>query len=298
MVPTVSVIVASYNYAQYIEECLDSILSQTFPDLEVIVVDDGSIDNSLALINKIAKKDNRLRVYQHDDKKNHGLVQTISFAIQKCRGQYVAFLEADDMWQKDCLLERINLLNKYPDCKLIFNNVKLIFGKKLKAELFEKNIYALMDSNQALSYLNGQTIPANYLRNLIIENRIPTFSCTMLSTDLIRKLSLNSPVEKWMDWWLWVQASLDTKFLYTGEQLTYWRIHDDSLHHKLSFTEYLRSYELMWKGFRKFGIADSDGKLLTTPSFLGVLSRLSKIILRLGLKETLQLLLIRLGHQR
>ena len=295
MVPTVSVIVASYNYAQYVEECLESILSQTFPDFEVIVVDDGSIDNSLALINKIAQKDNRLRVYQHEDKKNHGLVQTISFAIQQCRGQYVAFLEADDTWQKDCLLKRIKLLNNYPDCKLIFNNVKLCFEKKSKAELFEKNIYALMDSNQALSYLNGQTIPANYLRNLIIENRIPTFSCTMLSTDLIRKLSLNSPVEKWMDWWLWVQASRDTKFLYMADQLTYWRIHDDSMHHKLGFTEYFRNYELMWKGFRKLGITEVDGKLLTTPSFLGVLSRLSNTILRLGLMETLQLLLIRLG---
>ena len=96
--PLISVIVASYNYAKYIKETLDSLIRQTNKSFEVIVVDDGSKDQSLPIIEEYANRFKNIKLYTHPGNQNRGLAETVILGIEKSNGEYIAFCESDDYW--------------------------------------------------------------------------------------------------------------------------------------------------------------------------------------------------------
>lgn len=96
--PVVSVIVPVYNSSKYLSECLDSILGQTFTDIEVICIDDGSTDNSLSILNNYAQMDSRVLVLKQENKGGGG---ARNLGITKARGKYVLFLDSDDFFDRN-----------------------------------------------------------------------------------------------------------------------------------------------------------------------------------------------------
>lgn len=94
--PLVSVIVLSYNHERFIQACLEGILRQDYPHLEVIVSDDASPDGTVDRIKAIAKNDERIRLFE--SAKNRGPSVNFEFALAQCRGSLVAFCEGDDVW--------------------------------------------------------------------------------------------------------------------------------------------------------------------------------------------------------
>jgi len=107
--PTFSVIMPVYNKEKYIKRAIDSILSQTYPDFEIIIVDDKSTDKSLEIIKNF--KDKRIRVFKQ--RKNKGASFTRNFGIKKAKAPYIAFLDADDEYLPNFLEEIIRLKKKY-----------------------------------------------------------------------------------------------------------------------------------------------------------------------------------------
>ena len=89
----ISIIVPVYNAEKFIHVCLDSIIEQTFKDFEVVIVDDGSNDNSGAICDEYCNKDKRFKVYHRE---NHGVSATRNYALGKCHGDYICFLDSDD----------------------------------------------------------------------------------------------------------------------------------------------------------------------------------------------------------
>ncbi len=97
-----SVIVPIYNVQDYLDECVQSIVNQTYQNLEIILVDDGSIDQSSAIADDWAKKDARVKTYH---KSNGGLSSARNYGLERCAGEYIAFVDSDDyivsnMYQK------------------------------------------------------------------------------------------------------------------------------------------------------------------------------------------------------
>lgn len=99
-----SIIVPVYNVEKYLEDCLDSILNQTMKDFEVIVVNDGSPDNSQEIIDKYAKKDSRIKSFK---KKNGGISDARNYGISKAKGEYFIFVDSDDTINSK-LLEKLD----------------------------------------------------------------------------------------------------------------------------------------------------------------------------------------------
>lgn len=89
----ISIIVPLYNTSKYLEKCLNSIKNQTYKNIEIIIVDDGSTDSSLQLAKKIALEDKRMKVYH---KKNGGLSSARNYGIQNAQGKYISFVDSDD----------------------------------------------------------------------------------------------------------------------------------------------------------------------------------------------------------
>ena len=92
--PRLSIILPNYNHSEFLPRCLDSSLQQSFTDLELIVIDDCSTDNSFEMLQEYARKDSRIRLYRND--KNQGVVATLNRALSLARGEYVHGASADD----------------------------------------------------------------------------------------------------------------------------------------------------------------------------------------------------------
>lgn len=97
-VPAISILVPCYNVEKYLPQCLDSIINQTFEDLEIIVLNDGSKDGTLKIIQEYASKDSRIKVV---DKPNSGYGATMNIGLNMAKGKYIGIVESDDFIEAD-----------------------------------------------------------------------------------------------------------------------------------------------------------------------------------------------------
>lgn len=238
--PKISVVVASYNYQDYIKETLDSLLAQTYKNFEIIVVDDGSKDDSVKVIKKYAKKYPNIFLYRHHQGKNRGLPETIKLALTKATGEYVAFCESDDRWLPNYLEEKVKLINNYADPKIIINDVK-IFGNKERCVVIQN----MLDGRKRKYIQTKLKLSVTEFRE---KNWIVTFSCCMVKTDELKKCNITDvPRKANLDWWLWRQLCCNNTVFYINKQLTEWRIHNSYMV-KESITSILRQEEFLQKG--------------------------------------------------
>ena len=99
--PKVQIVIPVYNSAKYLRRCLDSLLEQTNPYWEAILVNDASKDNSAEIMKEYQAKDDRIAVYNFEE--NQGVSKVRNFALEKLSEKYTAFLDSDDFWEKDML---------------------------------------------------------------------------------------------------------------------------------------------------------------------------------------------------
>lgn len=119
-VPRVSVAVASYNYGRYLRECVRSALDQRDVDVDVVIVDDGSADDSVAIARELAAGDPRVRLIAHP--RNRGHIATFNEALWAAEGDYVVKLDSDDMLTPGALARAARVLRAYPTLGLVYGN--------------------------------------------------------------------------------------------------------------------------------------------------------------------------------
>lgn len=215
--PLISIIVASYNYQDLIKETLNSLLEQTYDNYEIIVVDDGSEDNSIQVIKEYAKKSAKVHLYTHSGQKNKGLPETIKLGIQKSNGKYIAFCESDDKWSVDHLEKKVCMINKYEDVRIILNGIEM-FGDIIAIERLRQHFEII---SHVIS-VGGNYIDLKHFQRF---NYIATFSAIMIRRDLFDELNFDSPIPAWVDFWIYRQILNKTMLYYTDEKLTFWRQH-------------------------------------------------------------------------
>ncbi len=124
----ISIIIPVYNVAVYLEQCVQSVLLQTYTDTEILLVDDGSTDQSGQLCDQLAQQNERIRVVH---KTNGGLSDARNAGLRCATGKYVAFLDGDDVWlQRDGLQQMVALLEQNPTDLLLFLCVDLYPERK------------------------------------------------------------------------------------------------------------------------------------------------------------------------
>ena len=219
--PLISVVTASYNYANLIPETIQSVLDQTYSNWELIIVDDGSKDNSVEVIKEFCAKDSRIHLYQHEGGVNKGLAETVKLGIQKASGEWIAFLESDDIFEPNCLEEKVKVLNKNSKAGFIFSDLTTFGDEGKQAEKGKWH-------NKIRKYLKKRCRVTNFSYDLINRNSIMTFSIVMVKKELLKDCDFNSPVKTYLDYWLWIQIARKTKFYYLDMPLTRWRVHADS----------------------------------------------------------------------
>ena len=105
----ISIVLTSYNYEQYISECIKSVIDQTFTDWELIIIDDGSKDNSINIIKEFCSKDERIKLFTHPKNENKGLQKTLEYGINLANNEWITLLESDDILSCDYLEKKQKL---------------------------------------------------------------------------------------------------------------------------------------------------------------------------------------------
>lgn len=146
----ISVIVPVYNAEKYLQRCVDSILAQIFTDFELILVDDGSLDNSGKICDTYAEKDHRVRVIHQP---NRGVACARNSALDIVEGKYITFCDSDDSWEPILLSEAYREMKKYrADC-VTYNYVMFKEKQDVVQSNFWPGVFNLQDDEAKVDYL-------------------------------------------------------------------------------------------------------------------------------------------------
>jgi GT2 family glycosyltransferase/SAM-dependent methyltransferase len=125
----ISVVMIFHNADRFIREAIESVLAQTWQEWELILVDDGSTDDSAAIARHFAQADpSRVRCVTHPDGANHGMSASRNLGIAQARGEFLAFLDADDVWLPDMLEQQVSLLEARPDVGMVYGPAQWWFS--------------------------------------------------------------------------------------------------------------------------------------------------------------------------
>lgn len=185
-----SFIIPIYNVEKYLPQCVDSILSQTYTDFEVILVDDGSPDNSGELCDEYALKDKRVRVIH---KPNGGLSDARNAGLDVAQGDYVIFVDSDDFWvNQDSLQKLMGVVSHNPDCDFISFNCCYYYedtNQYKKWSPFDESLSHPIDKNTAMhSLVASGTMPMSACLKVISRKSLSDmhlqFEKGLLSEDI------------------------------------------------------------------------------------------------------------------
>jgi len=209
--PKVSVLIPVYNGARHLVECLESVLAQNFHDLEILISDDGSRDNSLDIIKQFAARDSHIRWWQNP--RNVGLTPNTNVCIQQARGEYLKFLHQDDLLLSiEAIRKLVTALDEHPNATLA-GCLPHLTGKNSRPNLLLHRP----------GCLNGKkTIVACLEQN---ANLIGTPSHTMCR----RRHAQRGHDERFtgfMDFEMWCHLLEQGDYVYLAEPLASWRVHE------------------------------------------------------------------------
>lgn len=203
----VSIIIPTYNSADFIADTLASVQQQTYPNWEVILVDDGSTDTTLAIAQNIAQTDHRIRIFKNPT--NSGTGVTRNNALHHCQGNYIAFLDADDLWKPNKLERQLQFMQEQQQ-PFTFSFYECI-------DEAGNSLHKLVEAPRNLSY--RQLFFCNYVGNLT----------GIYDADFFGKIAISS-IRKRQDWMLWLTILKKLKSAKpVPESLAYYRIRNNSL---------------------------------------------------------------------
>ena len=235
--PTISVVVTNFNYQHWISHALDSLLAQTSPPAEIIVVDDGSTDGSIHCVRNYATLHSHITLVQHPGGVNRGLPASLRHGIETASGDYVAFCEADDTWTPGHLEEKRRLLRSFRDPVWIANDVDL-FGNPWRCVRME------LGNARRIRRRCRQTINTFSPQEFRRANWVLSFSCCMVKRSVLLSLDFTgNPWPEHTDWWLWRQLAAQYPLFYVNRKLTRWRMHQ-------SYVTQARPTPELWNRFR------------------------------------------------
>lgn len=165
----VSVIIAVYNTQNYLNECLDSLLQQTYTDWEAWCVNDGSTDESLHILHEYAQRDARFHVLSHST--NEGLAKSRNHALQHCQGDIISFLDSDDWFSPDALLEMVAVFKQYPQTDSVLYECQYVYDDR--RESYPMPTFDTLTGKEAFTLSLNWQIHGVYAARTAIQKQYP-----------------------------------------------------------------------------------------------------------------------------
>ena len=207
-----SVIIPLYNKEAYIGDTLKSVLNQTFQSFEIIIVNDGSTDNSL----KITKKfnDKRLRIYTQ---KNQGVSFARNYGIEKAKSEYIALIDADDLWCNNHLMELKKSIEKFAEAGLYCNNYEINYNGKF-----------VKPARINLEYENTPVIAKDFFKASITNSLAWTSSVGFSKKTFDTLGGFDPNLETAQDLDLWIRMALNYNVVFNPVVTMRYNLHIDN----------------------------------------------------------------------
>lgn len=206
-VPKVTIVIPAFNAMKYLAETIDSVFNQTYQDFEVLIVDDGSTDETFNWVSQLSQKKSKVQLISQT---NQGVQKARNRGIKEARGEYIAFLDADNLWEPTKLQKQVDALNKNPEAGLCYTWTALA-DKQGKA--------------------TGRVVASHAEGNVWQQLTEINFVCCG-STPLIRRSCLNTiglfaeDLRFSEDWDMWLRIALKYPFIVVKEPLVRYRQHE------------------------------------------------------------------------
>lgn len=214
--PLVSILIPTFNRADYLGEAIDSALSQTYKNIEIIVHDDASTDDTPALLKKYS--DPRLRIIRTED--NHGMLGGWNFIVTKAKGEYIKFLASDDLLEPTCVSELVKVAIKNPNASFITCQRKFIDGQ---GRVVKKMGFASKNT-----VVNGIQ-HAHWILTTLRENKIGEPTAVLYPTRLVKKAGeYDKTFSQFADFEYWIRLLQFGDLVYVHKPLCSFRTHAGS----------------------------------------------------------------------
>lgn len=271
MSPLVSIITPTYNHEKYIGECIESVQAQTCGNWEMLVINDGSTDNTLEIAKKYAESDLRITVI---DQPNHGifkLAQTYNKALNLSKGDFIAILEGDDYWEPEKLEAQVKIMQADPA-------IILGWGKAVSRVGFQKEVYQIHPAQEAKQQQFFTNHPPINIFNTVFDNFFPPL------TFIIRKdalLQIGGFIQVLpfpaVDLSTMLELSRLGKFYYFGQVLGTWRIFPNQTTKTLNLNILEGGNKIILEFFRSLS-AEQKGMLNFDEQYIYEIFKSQKII--------------------
>lgn len=272
--PLISVIVPAYNHEDYVTECLESLAAQTYPNMEVLVIDDGSKDGTKATIETFLQVTNR-PVFSFVSRPNAGLCATLNEGLSKAKGDYIAFIASDDIWLPEKLSRQILYMEENPGTGLVFSDAYIMRGTKQTNEKWTD--YKRMLRN---FFYQGRALPGVYER-LMIYTFIPALT-VILRKSVLDTVGYFDERLAYEDDDMWLRFARKTDLAFIDEPLATYRMHATNISNSKYFM--LKGYaQTIRKHLGEEPLKSRPlwaVKIILHAIFAIIISRIKKIILR------------------
>jgi glycosyltransferase involved in cell wall biosynthesis len=220
----------SYNHGKYINYAINSVLSQNVKNLELIIIDDFSVDNSRDVIRSWIKKDDRIRVILH--KKNEGIARTLNDGIKNAKGKYMALMASDDMFKQGAFEKILCILESSQDYDVIITEGEVIDSRNRRTGLLFSDLTRKpSEQNFFMDLIGGNFICSGVVKKSILDNN---------------QIWFNENLKYLNDWLFWLDLSKAGRFFYISEPLYNYRIHGAISSRNKGFAEdHLRAYNII-----------------------------------------------------
>ena len=213
--PLVSIVICTFNGERYLSNTIDSVLTQTYKNIEIIIVDDGSVDNTYSILQHYMSLDDRIRVFSRT---NAGLAASRNFAFSQSLGDWIAIIDQDDLCYPDRIMTQIQVADQYPSAGLIFSNTDYINEEGVKIGSHLKS-FCLPDF----------FIPKGIAASLLLSQGcyVDSEAC-FINRGIVKIIGpFKESLRYACDYEYFIRAGLLTDFAFTKNTLSAWRIHAD-----------------------------------------------------------------------
>lgn len=209
-VTMVSIIIPSYNHARFLDETMASVLGQTFDDIEVLVVDDASTDNSVEVLTQWARRDSRLRLVRHES--NRGISRTLNEGLSRATGEFVAFVDSDDLWHATKLERQVEVA-RIRDGVAVWTD-GLMIGPDGKVE-----------GSFVRTFNDERYPPSGWLFKALLRGNLVTLQTVLIPRSHLHGITFDERIALLSDYTFLIDVSRRCEFVFIPEVLAHFRLH-------------------------------------------------------------------------
>ena len=224
--PLISVIIPAYNHEAYVEEALQSVFDQTYTNIELIVINDGSKDKTGERIQNFINNQQRRVIFIN--KPNEGVCKTINLGLSLATGAYVALLASDDCW----LPERLSLQLQF---MLSNSNIGMVFSDAWFIQYNEKTTIRWSDYRSKLRQYFKNSIQNTDMHRLLLTTSIVPALTVLVRRDVFETVGFFDENLLFEDADMWIRVAKDYPLAYIDQPLAYYRVHGNNLSNNTMF---------------------------------------------------------------